>query len=109
MKTFYLVICCCFITSCTEREADIAFRTARAIAVTAAITANVAEEIQAQNQQEVNRQVEQGYQVNHPTCQYEKFYEPRENGTQAFCTRFVNCKVECDDIADKSANKQDVK
>jgi hypothetical protein len=102
MKTFCLIICCFLITSCNEREAEIAFRTLHALAVSAAITADIAAEIQSQNEQETNRQVEQVYDVNHPTCQYEEFYEPRENGTQVLCTRFVNCTVECDEKKDNA-------
>jgi hypothetical protein len=103
MKIFCLFVCCCLITSCNEREAEIAFRTLHALAVSAAITADIAAEIQSQNEQEVNRQVDQAYQVNHPTCQYEEFYEPRENGTQILCTRFVDCSVECDERKDDAS------
>ena len=97
MKTFYIIVCCLLLTSCNEREADIAFRTLHALAVTAVVTSDIAEEIKYQNQQAQMREIE-GLDLSiYTRCQYEQFYQEREYGPPVLCTRNEDCTTKCDE------------
>jgi hypothetical protein len=97
MKAVVLFLCCLLLSACTEREADIAFRTMHAVAVSSLVAAEIAADVAARNQQEAMRQQEELEYARSPHCEYEEFTVPREDNAEVWCTKYEDCSVECDE------------